>query len=85
MMTPRYRASSCQQEASSSYFDFVLERAFSIGNTSQQFGQGAYWQKITLKTLLYLKRGEKLFNNRLKDFEVVSMENALPKIQFTAL
>ena len=31
MMTPGYRASSCQKEASGSYFDFVLEGAFSIG------------------------------------------------------
>jgi hypothetical protein len=31
MMTSGYRASSCQKEASCSYFDFVLEGAFSTG------------------------------------------------------
>lgn len=32
MMIPEYRASSCQKETSGSYFDFVLEGAFSTGN-----------------------------------------------------
>ena len=31
MMTPGYRASWCQKEASGSYFDSVLEGAFSTG------------------------------------------------------